>query len=53
MKIRVWRKRMTRRDTGFLKSVSRLMDLVAYHLNKFSKKLQDIYQKSLNQRGQE
>ena len=52
MKIRVWRKRMTRRDTGFVKSVNKLMDLIAYHSNKLSKQLQDIYTNSLQARGQ-
>lgn len=47
MKIRVWRKRMTRRDTYFFKSVNKLMDLMALHSNKLSKQLQDIYTKSL------
>jgi len=53
MKIRVWRRQMTRRDTGFVKSVNLLMDLMAYHSNKLSKQLQDIYTNSLQARGQE
>jgi len=53
MKIRVWRRQMTRRDTGYVRSLDRLMDLIAYHSNKFSKQLQDIYKNSLQARGQE
>ena len=53
MKLRTWRRRMTKRDTGFVWSVARLMDLVAYHSNKLSKQLQDIYTNSLRARGQE
>jgi len=50
MKLRTWRRQMTRRDTGFVKSVDRLMDLIAYHSNNLSKALQDIYQKSLKEK---
>jgi len=53
MKIRVWRRQMTRRDTGFVRSLDRLMDLMAYHSNKLSKTLQDVYTNSLRARGQE
>jgi len=53
MKIRVWRRRMTRRDTGFVKSVGRLMDLMAYHSNKLSKQLKDIYENSIKMKEQE
>jgi len=53
MKLRTWRRQMTRRDTGFVRSVDRLMELIAHHSNKLSKSLQEIYQKSLQEKQNE
>jgi len=53
MKLRKWRKTLTKRDTGFTKAVDKLMDLMALHSNKLSKQLQDIYTNSIRTRGQE
>jgi len=47
MKIRVWRKRMTRRDMNFERSIEKFRDLIVFHSNKLSKQLQGIYTKSL------